>query len=65
MKQRHHITVGDIDHYPEIDVFIPEAERIVKGQFQDKSIIGYNQKVTVAFVKTMNSLLVKENLRIL
>ncbi|RLD61361.1 MAG: hypothetical protein DRI95_14285 [Bacteroidetes bacterium] len=65
MKQREHIKVGDIDHYPEIDIFIPEAERLVKGQFQDKSIIGYAQKVNVAFIKTMNSLLAKENLRVL
>jgi hypothetical protein len=65
MKRRDFINIGEIDKYPEIDGFIPEAERVAKLKFPDKSIPGHDQKVSLAFINAMNAILVKNGLRVL
>ena len=65
MKQRPHRTVGEIDHYPEIDKFIPEAVHAADEQYPDKAIQSYSEKWNIAYLGEMNRILAKENLRVL
>ena len=59
MKQREHTTVGDIDHYTDIDSFIPEALRIAKAKYPDDRTIR-----DVFFHETMDRLTSQAGLRL-
>ena len=69
MRQREHTTTGvdgyPFDTYPELDGFLPEAERVANFRYPDKSIKDYNNKWSRCFLAAMNGILAKENLRIL
>jgi len=68
-KQRKHTTNTTskypIDHYPEIDVFIPHATQAADNLFPDRSEPGYNAKWTKCFMDNMDSSLQKQGLRYL
>lgn len=64
-KQRKHVTIGDIDKYPEIDRFLPTAEQEAHALNPDKSEPGYLDNWNCAFCEAMNQILSKEGLRVL
>jgi len=59
MKQREHTTVGDIDHYNDIDSFIGEALRIAESKYPDDRM-----KRDLLYHKTMDRLTSQAGLRI-
>lgn len=63
-KQRTHSRVGGVDKYPEIDKFVPGAERTANELHPDRSAPGYIKNWTDCFCSAMNSILIKEGLRV-
>ena len=68
-KQRIHTTRyydnGTVDHYPEIDMYIPDAAAEANRQIPNRTLDGDNAQWTICFCNCMDKLLYRAGLRVL
>ena len=68
-KQREHTSIGtpgkQMDKYPTIDCFIPDAERMTDIDYPDPTTPNHAQLWTNRFLLIMNNMLVTRDLRVL